>query len=118
MEQAPVKSKTIHGAPVFAHYLGVFNAKQEIIGDALKLLPPARIELQIVGNQRGFQLHMPYEVVIPLSRPDIVGFSFFNHERKFLVAFSIAGNPEGRNGTESYVINSRYIIMAVKKRLS
>lgn len=106
---------TIYGAPIEAHYLACFNEKSEIIGDALKLEPPAKIAMQIVGDKLGFQLAMR-EVVIPLSRPDIVGFSFFDENREFLVAFSIAGNPEGRRKNEEYVIGSRYIIMASTKK--
>lgn len=109
-------SQTISGVPVYAHYLAVFNEKQELLGEALKLDPPARIELQIVGHQRGFQLFMPREVIVPLTDPHMMGVAFFNVEKKFLCAFSFAGNPEGRTGTEAYTIRSRYIIMAVRQK--
>jgi hypothetical protein len=106
--------KTIQGKPVEAHYLGVFDEHQVLLGDALKLTPPARIDLQIVGNQRGFQLTMPREIVIPISDPHMIGVAFFDVNKEFLCAFSFAGNPEGRTGHEEYTIRSRYIIMAAR----
>jgi hypothetical protein len=111
-------TQTIKGEPVEAHYLAVFNQHQEFMGDALLLDPPARIEMQIVGENMGFQLHMPREVSIPISRPDIVGFAFLSEHGEFLVAFSIAGNPEGRTENQEYVIRSRYMIMAPRKKPS
>jgi hypothetical protein len=110
--------ETIKGRTVEGHYLAVFNAQQQLLGDALRLIPPARIDLQLVGDKMGFQLHMPREIIIPLNRPDIVGFGFLDDQGEFLVGFSIAGNPEGRTGTEEYVIKSRYIIMAPRRQPS
>lgn len=112
--------QTIHGAPVFAHYLAVFDQHENFVNDvALKLDPPARIELQIVGaRQRGFQLFMPREITIPISDPNMVGVAFFNEQQEFLVAFSFAGNPEGRTQDEEYTIRSRYIIMEARTKTS
>ena len=109
---------SIAGKPVEAHYLAVFNGQQELLGDALHLDPPALIMMQAVGEKLGFQLKLARDIVIPLNRPDIVGFSFFDVRKQFLVAFSIAGNPEMRKENEEYVITSRYIVMAPRKQPS
>jgi hypothetical protein len=108
--------QTIKGKPVEAHYIAIFNDKQEFMGDALRLPVPARIEMQIVGDKMGFQLHMAQEVVIPLSRPDIVGVAFLNEQGEFLVGMSIQGNPEGRTENDEYVVRSRYMVMAPRKQ--
>lgn len=113
-----VAQPSIAGKPVEAHYLAMFDEHQEFLGDALVLDPPAFIVMQIVGDKVGFQLKLAQDIVIPLSRPDIVGFAFFDSQKRFLVAFSIAGNPEGRKENEEYIICSRYIVMAPRKQPS
>lgn len=111
-----VKS-TIKGKPVPAHFLAVFNKDQQYIGDMLPLDPPALVELQIVGEQMGFQLTLAEPVTLILSSPEIVGVAFLDSRKNFLVGFSIKGDPEKRVENEPYVITSRYIIMAPRKEV-
>jgi hypothetical protein len=110
-------AETIKGTPVEVHYLAVFDHKQTIIGDALKLNPPAVIEMQLVDGKVGFQLKMPTPegVGIVLSRPEIIGIALLNKDKQFLTGFSIPGNPELRQENEVYVVKSRYIILAPKR---
>jgi hypothetical protein len=109
---------TIHGKPIHAHYLAVFDSTQTLIGDAIQLVPPARIEMQMVGEQTGFQLWMPAPMTLVLSNPAIIGIAFLNKQRQFLVGFAIPGNPALRRENEEFVIRSRYIILAPKQKPS
>jgi hypothetical protein len=110
---------TLHGKQVKVRYIAVFNEKQEIIGDALELNPPAIIEMQIVGERVGFQLWMPTEdgVGIHISNPHIVGIALLDSRKQFLAGLSIPGNPELREENELFVLKSRYIILEPKKEI-
>lgn len=112
--------QTIQGKQISAHYLAVHNEKQEIIGEALRLDPPAIIEMQIVGDKVGFQLWMPTEdgVGIHISNPHIVGVALLDSRKQFLVALSIPGNPATRTENELFVLRSRYIILGPKPQQS
>lgn len=122
MEEPKKKAPlTRRGKPVEVHYVGVFNHKQELIGDAIRLYPPAIITVQYVEEKMGFQLHMPKErpeLSIVLSRPEIVGVALINKDKQFLAGLSIPGRPEDRKEDDVFVLRSRYIIMAPKKQAS
>ena len=108
--------QTISGRPVEVHYIACFNEDQQIIGDALQLMPPARIEVQMVGNKFGFQLWMPTPegIGIHVSDPHIVGIGLFDVNMKFLTGLSIPGHPAMRKKDELFILRSRYIVLAPK----
>ena len=108
-------NKAVQGQAVYAHYIAVFDQHQTLLGDALKLPTPARMELQLIGNKVGYQLFMPQDVVIPISDARIVGVSFFDKDKQFLCGFSIPGDPRLRQKNQEFIVRSRYIILGPKK---
>lgn len=108
----------IKGRAVLVHYAAVFNAQQEIIGDAIRIDPPARIDMQLVDDKVGFQLVMAQPIDIVLSRPEIVGVALLNEDRKFLTGLAISGDPQRREAGEVFTLKSRYIILAPKHQPS
>lgn len=113
--EAPTTAK---GRKMEVHFIAVFNAEQQIIGDALYLTPPGSVSVQMVGDKMGFQFFMPKEIPeisIVLSRPEIVGIALMSKQKKFLVALSIPGRPEDRHAGDVFVLRSRYIIMAPRQ---
>lgn len=112
---------TISGTPVEVHYVAVFNAKQKIIGTALRIDPPATVTLQMVGERMGVQFTLPPGrdgIEIVLSRPEIVGIALLDAQKRFLHSFSIPGDPTQRKEGEVFTLRSRYLILAPKKPAS
>lgn len=115
-----VRSSTVQGKRVFAHYITVFNARQEIIGDGLRLNTPIAIDTQIVGDRVGVQIWIPMVegingmIGIHISNPQIIGIGLMDQNKKLLVGLSIPGHPELRQQDELFVLRSRYIILSPK----
>jgi hypothetical protein len=111
-----INMKSVKGNRVYAYFLAVFDEKQKIIGDALKLTPPIAIDMQKVGERLSMQIWVPQEdgIGIHISNPHIVGVALLDQRKHFLAGLPIKGDPAMREADSLFILYSRYIIMQPK----